>query len=328
MTHSAVLVSGVPPCFPYSHMTAHHALFRLGATFPRIPPSQTLPCVSLIASVTLLIPPSLTNLVIYGKLSGQTVKTQLWRQPFGNAVYISQHVSVILNLSLRLCPCLNVSLNTTPSLCLHPLFSAPLCVYRLVAKPCAHILQIQAGVPRQAQPNAVLERLYQSKTVHKACVCSVVHSMLVYTFGVVALGHTHNDTLSKYLMFCDSIPIGIVVFQAGSLKKKVRHSIILFCIFLLSVQTRGSLREPQSNWTGMWGKYSGGSASDGTKTDPVCRKSFVRACRLTATSLHFLPEGESWMRWSSNVHLSYPNDIQWFLFKCSSGGNPILCLSV
>lgn len=34
---------------------------------------------------------------------------------------------------------------------------------RLVAKPCAHILQIQAGVPRQAQPNAILERLYQSK---------------------------------------------------------------------------------------------------------------------------------------------------------------------
>ncbi|KAG7228201.1 hypothetical protein INR49_013364 [Caranx melampygus] len=33
----------------------------------------------------------------------------------------------------------------------------------LVAKPCAHILQIQAGVPRRAQPNAVLERLYQSK---------------------------------------------------------------------------------------------------------------------------------------------------------------------
>ncbi|XP_061591909.1 ceramide synthase 5-like [Cololabis saira] len=35
---------------------------------------------------------------------------------------------------------------------------------RLVAKPCAHILQIQGGVPRRAQPNAVLERLYQSKT--------------------------------------------------------------------------------------------------------------------------------------------------------------------
>uniref|UniRef100_A0AAQ6AMF0 Ceramide synthase 5 n=1 Tax=Amphiprion ocellaris TaxID=80972 RepID=A0AAQ6AMF0_AMPOC len=34
---------------------------------------------------------------------------------------------------------------------------------RLVAKPCAHILQIEAGVPRRAQPNAVLERLYQSK---------------------------------------------------------------------------------------------------------------------------------------------------------------------
>ncbi|XP_013872005.1 ceramide synthase 5 [Austrofundulus limnaeus] len=33
---------------------------------------------------------------------------------------------------------------------------------RLVAKPCAHILQIQEGVPRRAQSNAVLERLYQS----------------------------------------------------------------------------------------------------------------------------------------------------------------------
>ncbi|XP_029994006.1 ceramide synthase 5-like [Sphaeramia orbicularis] len=35
---------------------------------------------------------------------------------------------------------------------------------RLVAKPCAYILQIQAGLRRQAQPNAVLERVYQSKT--------------------------------------------------------------------------------------------------------------------------------------------------------------------
>jgi len=42
-----------------------------------------------------------------------------------------------------------------------------LCVLRLVAKPCAHILQIQAGVLRRAQPNAVLERLYQSKTVYR-----------------------------------------------------------------------------------------------------------------------------------------------------------------
>ncbi|XP_068601687.1 ceramide synthase 5-like [Brachionichthys hirsutus] len=35
---------------------------------------------------------------------------------------------------------------------------------RLVAKPCAHILQIEAGVPRQAQPNDALERVYRSKT--------------------------------------------------------------------------------------------------------------------------------------------------------------------
>lgn len=38
-------------------------------------------------------------------------------------------------------------------------------VYRLVAEPCAHLLQIQAAVPRQAQPNDVLEKVYQSKTV-------------------------------------------------------------------------------------------------------------------------------------------------------------------
>ncbi|XP_070825529.1 ceramide synthase 5-like [Chaetodon trifascialis] len=55
----------------------------------------------------------------------------------------------------------------------HVLYALPLAVgvfllrllfERLVAKPCAHILQIQAGVPRQAQPNDVLERLYLSKT--------------------------------------------------------------------------------------------------------------------------------------------------------------------
>ncbi|XP_041801511.1 ceramide synthase 5-like [Chelmon rostratus] len=54
----------------------------------------------------------------------------------------------------------------------HVLYALPLAVgvfllrllfERLVAKPCAHILQIQAGVPRQAQPNDVLERVYQSK---------------------------------------------------------------------------------------------------------------------------------------------------------------------
>ncbi|CAB1329281.1 unnamed protein product, partial [Coregonus sp. 'balchen'] len=34
----------------------------------------------------------------------------------------------------------------------------------LVAKPCAHILQIQAGVSRRAQANAVLERVFTSTT--------------------------------------------------------------------------------------------------------------------------------------------------------------------
>ncbi|XP_042346941.1 ceramide synthase 5-like [Plectropomus leopardus] len=55
----------------------------------------------------------------------------------------------------------------------HILYALPLAVgvfllrllfERLVAKPCAHILQIQAGVPRQAQSNAVLEKVYLSKT--------------------------------------------------------------------------------------------------------------------------------------------------------------------
>ncbi|XP_008317635.1 ceramide synthase 5-like [Cynoglossus semilaevis] len=35
---------------------------------------------------------------------------------------------------------------------------------RLVAKPCAHILQIQEEAPRQVQSNAVLENLYKSRT--------------------------------------------------------------------------------------------------------------------------------------------------------------------
>ncbi|XP_062315069.1 ceramide synthase 5-like [Osmerus eperlanus] len=35
---------------------------------------------------------------------------------------------------------------------------------RLVAKPCAHILQIQAGASRRAQPNALLERVFTSTT--------------------------------------------------------------------------------------------------------------------------------------------------------------------
>lgn len=38
-------------------------------------------------------------------------------------------------------------------------------VCRLVAKPCSHLLQIQAEGPRQAQPNDVLEKVYRSKTV-------------------------------------------------------------------------------------------------------------------------------------------------------------------
>uniref|UniRef100_A0AAQ4R6S8 TLC domain-containing protein n=1 Tax=Gasterosteus aculeatus aculeatus TaxID=481459 RepID=A0AAQ4R6S8_GASAC len=54
----------------------------------------------------------------------------------------------------------------------HLLYALPLAVMvfllrmlfeRLVAKPCAHILHIQAGVPRRAQPNAVLEKVFQSK---------------------------------------------------------------------------------------------------------------------------------------------------------------------
>ncbi|KAK2851560.1 hypothetical protein Q5P01_007836 [Channa striata] len=54
----------------------------------------------------------------------------------------------------------------------HTLYALPLAVgvfllrlvfERLVAKPCSHILQIQAGVSQRAQPNAVLEKVYQSK---------------------------------------------------------------------------------------------------------------------------------------------------------------------
>lgn len=72
-------------------------------------------------------------------------------------------------------------------------FCLGLCVYRLVAKPCAHILRIQAGVPRRAQPNDVLERVYHSRTVHKAFACSVVplkSSSTRWSTVVIALKHT------------------------------------------------------------------------------------------------------------------------------------------
>lgn len=44
------------------------------------------------------------------------------------------------------------------------LFMVRLLFERLVAKPCANILHIQTGVRRQVQPNALLEKFYQSKT--------------------------------------------------------------------------------------------------------------------------------------------------------------------
>lgn len=99
--------------------------------------------------------------------------------------------------STSLALCLNVAFNTAP--CLRSLptlslfFCLGLCVYRLVAKPCAHILRIQAGVPRRAQPNDVLERVYHSRTVHKAFACSVVplkSSSAHWSTVVLALKYT------------------------------------------------------------------------------------------------------------------------------------------
>lgn len=74
-------------------------------------------------------------------------------------------------------------------------------VHRLVAKPCAHMLQIQAGVPRRVQPNTVLERLYQSNTVHRGCVCPVasVHSAAQSYFSSTRQ-HRPNDMFSKHLL--------------------------------------------------------------------------------------------------------------------------------
>lgn len=48
-----------------------------------------------------------------------------------------------------------------------------MCPHRLVAKPCARVLRIQEGVPRRVQPNDVLEKVHNSKTVHKAFACSL-----------------------------------------------------------------------------------------------------------------------------------------------------------
>lgn len=172
---------------------------------------------------------------------------------------------------------MNFSSNTI-HFCFPTLFFLPLClcVYRLVAKPCAHILQIQAGVPRQAQPNAILERLYQSKAVHKARVCSVVYYTSLYTLqqqhDVLALEHT-----ATVIMICSvntychvtGIPIGFVVLQGV-------ESYFMFVLF--RVQMKGNWKDSPSSWTGMYGKYRDGFASVGTRTGPAHRKSSVRAC--------------------------------------------------
>ena len=63
-------------------------------------------------------------------------------------------------------------------------------VCRLVAKPCAHILQIQAGASRRAQPNALLERVFTSTTVRTTTHFAAyqMHILILY----VDIKHKHT----------------------------------------------------------------------------------------------------------------------------------------
>lgn len=115
-----------------------------------------------------------------------------------------------------------------------------LCVHRLVAKPCAHILQIQEGVPRQAHPNAVLERLYQSDAVRKKkkkkhnktlfalelTPCSCTHCMRLCT---------HGHTPARALTMCSVTKIHVLDFVGFFLltleeKESFNNSPVMSCV--------------------------------------------------------------------------------------------------
>lgn len=176
-----------------------------------------------------------------------------------------------------------------PSLPLSLFFCLGLCVYRLVAKPCAHILRIQAGVPRRAQPNDVLERVYRFRTVHKAFACSIVPLKSCSTHWstvVIALKYTTTAIMIPSVptkMWRDSHTYMSCVFFFRQVITCLSSAV------LLRVRTQSSWKDSQSSWTGKSGKYRGGFASAGTKTGLVCRKSSVRACRFLSK--------KCWSRW-------------------------------
>ncbi|XP_029011739.1 ceramide synthase 5-like [Betta splendens] len=79
---------------------------------------------------------------------------------------------------------------------------------RLVAKPCAHILQIQAGAPQRAQPNAVLEQLYRSKACPDTRQLEGLSKQLDWDVRKIQrwfLVRRNQDRPSTQTKFCESM---------------------------------------------------------------------------------------------------------------------------
>ncbi|XP_061534611.1 ceramide synthase 5-like [Phycodurus eques] len=95
---------------------------------------------------------------------------------------------------------------------------------RLVAKPCAHILQIQAGVHRQVQPNAVLERVYLSKTCPDAKKLEGLSKQLDWDVRKIQRWfriRRNQDKPSMQTKFCESM--WRFTFYLGIFIYAVRH---------------------------------------------------------------------------------------------------------
>uniref|UniRef100_A0A667XU82 Ceramide synthase 5 n=1 Tax=Myripristis murdjan TaxID=586833 RepID=A0A667XU82_9TELE len=104
---------------------------------------------------------------------------------------------------------------------------------RLVAKPCARILQIQAGVSRQAQPNAVLERVYKSMTCPDSRQLEGLSKQLDWDVRKIQRWfrlRRNQDRPSTLTKFCESMwrftfYLGIFIYAIRHLWLSLCHSI-------------------------------------------------------------------------------------------------------
>ncbi|XP_010874199.2 ceramide synthase 5-like [Esox lucius] len=95
---------------------------------------------------------------------------------------------------------------------------------RLVAKPCAHILQIEPGVSRRAQPNAVLERVFASTASPDSRRIEGLSKQLDWDVRKVQRWfrlRRNQDKPSTLTKFCESM--WRLTFYTGIFMYAIRH---------------------------------------------------------------------------------------------------------